>query len=168
MCAWVMTICFSVSRSRRRMSRMSSIWSPGSITMASRVCSSPMIEQLHCRGPTGRILWIMFSEIPNSELVEGGGNPTFFQDGSPHENCIVRGIKRLPVAPGDYCLDRGPSHAFGISAKSYFFAGALCGVFTLSMMDSGWLLVAKMVRAMEVSMKIMAHAVVALERTVAV
>ena len=33
--------------------------SPGSMTMASRVVSSPMMEQLHCRGPTGKISWIM-------------------------------------------------------------------------------------------------------------
>ncbi len=33
--------------------------SPGSITIASRVVSSPMMEQLHCKGPTGRISWIM-------------------------------------------------------------------------------------------------------------
>src|SRR5579864_6304298 len=33
--------------------------SPGSMTMASCVASSPMTEQLHCSGPTGKILWIM-------------------------------------------------------------------------------------------------------------
>ncbi len=33
--------------------------SPGSITMASCVASSPMMEQLHCNGPTGMISWIM-------------------------------------------------------------------------------------------------------------
>jgi hypothetical protein len=37
----------------------SSMSSPGSMTMASRVVSSPMIEQLHCSGPTGKISWIM-------------------------------------------------------------------------------------------------------------
>src|SRR5437899_12725878 len=37
---------------------MSSIWSPGSTTMASCVWSSPRIEQLHCNGPTGMTLWI--------------------------------------------------------------------------------------------------------------
>src|SRR5437588_7074628 len=40
------------------MARMSSIWSPGSITMASRDCSSPTMEQLHCSGPTAMISWI--------------------------------------------------------------------------------------------------------------
>src|ERR1035441_5550868 len=43
------------------MARTSSISSPGSMTMASCVVSSPMTEQLHCSGPTGRILWIMHS-----------------------------------------------------------------------------------------------------------
>src|SRR5664280_2010195 len=36
--------------------------SPGSMTMASFVCSSPITEQLHCSGPTGKISWIM---VPN-------------------------------------------------------------------------------------------------------
>jgi hypothetical protein len=31
------------------------------MTMASREVSSPMIEQLHCSGPTGKISWIMLS-----------------------------------------------------------------------------------------------------------
>src|ERR1700730_14679374 len=35
--------------------------SPGSITMASWVTSSPINEQLEWRGPTGRISWIMVS-----------------------------------------------------------------------------------------------------------
>ena len=33
--------------------------SPGSMTIASCVVSSPMTEQLHWRGPTGRISWII-------------------------------------------------------------------------------------------------------------
>jgi len=33
--------------------------SPGSTTRASRLCSSPKIEQLHCNIPTGRISWII-------------------------------------------------------------------------------------------------------------
>src|SRR6266498_2683382 len=33
--------------------------SPGSMTMASRLSSSPKMEQLHCRIPTGRISWII-------------------------------------------------------------------------------------------------------------
>src|ERR1700735_4735396 len=33
--------------------------SPGSMTMASFVFSSPTTEQLHCSGPTGKISWIM-------------------------------------------------------------------------------------------------------------
>jgi len=32
---------------------------PGSTTRASRLCSSPKIEQLHCNIPTGRISWII-------------------------------------------------------------------------------------------------------------
>src|SRR6266404_242415 len=59
MWAWVMTICFTFSLCWRTMARTSSILSPGSMTMASCVVSSPMIEQLHCSGPTGRILWII-------------------------------------------------------------------------------------------------------------
>ena len=35
------------------MARTSAMSSPGSMTMASREISSPMIEQLHCKGPTG-------------------------------------------------------------------------------------------------------------------
>src|SRR5215831_13661439 len=41
------------------MASTSSMSSPGSTTMASRVVSSPMIEQLHSSGPTGRISWII-------------------------------------------------------------------------------------------------------------
>ena len=59
MWAWVMTIAFTCSPCFSRMARMSSILSPGSTTMASRVCSSPKIEQLHCSMPTGRISWII-------------------------------------------------------------------------------------------------------------
>src|SRR5260370_20029865 len=38
---------------------MLAISSPGSTTMASRVPSSPKMEQLHCSIPTGRISWII-------------------------------------------------------------------------------------------------------------
>src|SRR5271157_5311682 len=54
-----MTIAFTVSPCRRTTSSTSSILSPGSTTMQSRVASSPKIEQLHCSIPTGRISWIM-------------------------------------------------------------------------------------------------------------
>src|SRR6185369_9543704 len=59
MCACVMTIAFTFSACLARMAMMSSMLSPGSMTMASRVCSSPKIEQLHCSMPTGRISWII-------------------------------------------------------------------------------------------------------------
>src|SRR4051812_31129074 len=59
MCACVITIAFTVSLCRATISRMLSISSPGSTTMASRVLSSPTIEQLHCSIPTGRISWII-------------------------------------------------------------------------------------------------------------
>src|SRR5215471_1498021 len=59
MCACVITIDFTVSPCRCTISRMLSISSPGSTTMASRVVSSPKIEQLHCNMPTGRISWII-------------------------------------------------------------------------------------------------------------
>src|SRR5580704_17229253 len=59
MWAWVMTICFTCRLCLRTRARMFWISSPGSITMAFRVLSSPMIEQLQCNGPTGRISWII-------------------------------------------------------------------------------------------------------------
>src|SRR5882762_4645936 len=33
--------------------------SPGSITSASSVTGSPMMEQLHCNIPTGMVIWII-------------------------------------------------------------------------------------------------------------
>src|SRR6185437_6778046 len=71
MCACVMTICFSESFSSRRICKMSSIWSPGSITMASCVCSSPSTEQLHCSGPTGNTLWIIDKTIVEVMTLPG-------------------------------------------------------------------------------------------------
>src|ERR1051326_7083410 len=59
MCAWVMTMALTASPWRFTISRTSGMLSPGSITMASRVCSSPTIQQLHCSTPTHRISWIM-------------------------------------------------------------------------------------------------------------
>jgi hypothetical protein len=55
-----------------------------------------------------------------------------------------------------------------LEASRYFFAGALCGVLTFSMIELGRLLLAKMVSEIEVSMKMMAHQVVSRERAVAV
>src|SRR5258707_13732987 len=46
---------------------MSAMSSPGSITIASLVCSSPKIEQLHCSMPTGRISCI--KRDPLAEIV---------------------------------------------------------------------------------------------------
>src|SRR5450755_3903083 len=63
MCAWVITIAFTVNKWRFSMARISSILSPGSITMASRDCSSPKIEQLHWSTPTGRTSWIISSIV---------------------------------------------------------------------------------------------------------
>src|SRR5258707_494720 len=59
MCACVMTMALTLSPCRFTISRISGMLSPGSITIASRVCSSPKIEQLHCKTPTRRISWIM-------------------------------------------------------------------------------------------------------------
>src|SRR5258705_7461523 len=59
MCACVMTMALTESPWRLTISRISGMLSPGSITMASRVCSSPKMEQLHCNTPTRRISWIM-------------------------------------------------------------------------------------------------------------
>src|SRR4029077_20282310 len=53
MCAWVLTIAFTVSLCRPSSSRMRPTSSPGSTTRASRVTGSPIIEQLHCSMPTG-------------------------------------------------------------------------------------------------------------------
>src|SRR5579859_3121816 len=54
-----MTIAFTRSPCFSRMARIPSILSPGSITSASCVSSSPKMEQLHCSRPTGRISWII-------------------------------------------------------------------------------------------------------------
>ena len=43
---------------------MREMLSPGSTTMASREVSSPRMEQLHWRGPTTRISWIMGLDRP--------------------------------------------------------------------------------------------------------
>src|ERR1700722_8845558 len=59
MWAWVITMAVNLRLWRVRISRILEISSPGSTTMASRVCSSPKMEQLHCNGPTGRISWII-------------------------------------------------------------------------------------------------------------
>ena len=53
-------------------------------------------------------------------------------------------------------------------AECYFFAGALCGLFTLSITELDLFLPAKMVREMDVTMKMMAHHVVSRESAVAV
>src|SRR5271170_4625820 len=60
-CAWVTTICLRVSPCLARRSRMSGILSPGSMTIASRVASSPTMVQLHCSAPTGKVSRIMNS-----------------------------------------------------------------------------------------------------------
>src|ERR1700716_811627 len=62
MCACVITMALTVSPWRCSTSRMLSISSPGSITIASRVASSPKIEQLHWSIPTGRISWIIYRD----------------------------------------------------------------------------------------------------------
>src|SRR5450631_2396358 len=54
---------FTCSACLSRIARISSILSPGSITIASCDCSSPKIEQLHCSMPTGRISWIIFRSV---------------------------------------------------------------------------------------------------------
>src|ERR1039458_1872594 len=59
MWACVITMAFTVSPCFSTTSKTRAISSPGSTTSASRLCSSPKIEQLHCNIPTGRISWIM-------------------------------------------------------------------------------------------------------------
>jgi hypothetical protein len=47
--------------------------------MASCVVSSPMIEQLHCSGPTGRILWIMnLFSLRRPDSATGGRRSLLF------------------------------------------------------------------------------------------
>src|SRR6266481_1247313 len=75
MWAWVITICLSVSPSSRRIARIPSISSPGSMTMASYVCSSPMMEQLHCSGPTGMTLCIIRMSVRHRQSVLIAINP---------------------------------------------------------------------------------------------
>src|SRR5215472_14587107 len=53
-------------------------------------------------------------------------------------------------------------------ARSYFFAGALCGVFTSCMTDDDLALPEKIVSEIDVSMKMMAHQVVKRDSAVAV
>src|SRR5271169_285453 len=59
MCACVITMDVTLREWRASTAMISSMLSPGSITTASRDCSSPKIEQLHCNIPTGRISWII-------------------------------------------------------------------------------------------------------------
>src|SRR5215469_3467965 len=54
-------ICRSFSPRFASRDRISVILSPGSMTMASRVVSSPTRVQLHCSGPTGKVSRIMIS-----------------------------------------------------------------------------------------------------------
>ncbi len=61
MCACVITIIFTVNWCLARIASISLMSSPGSTTIASRVTSSPKIEQLHCNCPTGNISWIISS-----------------------------------------------------------------------------------------------------------
>src|SRR5271166_3461597 len=61
-----MTICFTVRPWRCTTAITSSMSSPGSMTRASFVCSSPVTEQLHCSGPTGKISWIIISTYHES------------------------------------------------------------------------------------------------------
>ena len=67
-----MTICFTAKLCLRMMARTASTSSPGSMTMASREASSPMTEQLHCNGPTGRISWIIGKSGSGSLFRLGG------------------------------------------------------------------------------------------------
>src|SRR5450759_928554 len=105
MWAWVMTICFTCSLCWRTMARMSSMSSPGSMTMASCVVSSPMIEQLHCSGPTGRILWIIlrFSLRPRqfttAEGLGGGGERRLQR---PPANDCTYNVSRETFCAGIY------------------------------------------------------------------
>src|SRR5579884_1915924 len=65
--------------------------SPGSMTMASWVASSPMTEQLHCRGPTGKILWIMRAAGQDYLGFSGCGSGAgfWFAGGSGFVCCVV-------------------------------------------------------------------------------
>src|ERR1044071_6613628 len=63
MCACVMTICLTCKLCFEMIARTSAMSSPGSMTIASRAVSSPITEQLHWRGPTGRISWIIDSGL---------------------------------------------------------------------------------------------------------
>src|SRR5579864_6549943 len=95
------------------MARMSSIWSPGSMTMASWVCSSPRMEQLHCSGPTGKILWIIticYSlELPDKTNGHESNEPPM---GGSAEILIVEcyffgvcaGVETLSMTEDEMCL----------------------------------------------------------------
>src|SRR5579862_2300809 len=58
MCVCVLTIAITFSLCRRKISKIASVSSPGSTTIASRVSGSPRIEQLHFSIPTGSTSWI--------------------------------------------------------------------------------------------------------------
>src|SRR5262245_5242460 len=64
-----MTIVLTFSLCLATSVRISAMSSPGSMTMASRVASSPRIEQLHCNIPTGRISWIIPLQCMDEVIV---------------------------------------------------------------------------------------------------
>jgi hypothetical protein len=42
------------------------------MTMASCVLASPITEQLHCNGPTGKISWIILSFVDEGAVAKAG------------------------------------------------------------------------------------------------
>src|SRR6266478_9964714 len=62
MCVWVQTICFALRPRFSSRSRIAPGSSPGSMTIASPVVSSPSIVQLHESKPTGNVSMIIYAD----------------------------------------------------------------------------------------------------------
>src|SRR5438270_205884 len=100
MWAWVMMICLTVRECLARRARMRGMSSPGSTTMASREVSSPRMEQLHWRGPTGMVSRIMiFSGLGLLEVVDA----VVFGLGDTEEGAVAEF-----GGEGDLVCDVGP------------------------------------------------------------
>src|SRR5579871_4593111 len=109
--------------------------------MASWVCSSPRMEQLHCNGPTGKILWII---------------------------TICYSLEPLDKQTAIKAMSRPKAALLKMLIVQSYFFGVCAGVETLSMTEDEMCLLVMKVSPIDVSMKRMAHQVVSRENTVAV
>src|SRR5215469_5753650 len=156
-----MTISLTSRLCFRMRARTCAMSSPGSTTIACRLVSSPMIEQLHASGPTGRISWII-SQAQNR--AAGRNRSTGHQKkprvwGQTNEPRLASMAKDGQAACGTSYFLAGAGFAGCV------FAG--CDLYFSSTEPGPLLRDAVTESVIEVIMKIIAHQVVALVNTVA-